>query len=251
MTGIDLSGRVALITGASRGIGHAAARMLLEAGCAVIVNSSSESEVSTRAFAEFGEGHPARVSVVYGSVAEASTTSAIGQHVLERYKRLDILVNNAGILRDRLIGMIPDAEIKEVFDVNVIGLLRMTQFAARLMARRKSGSIVNLASIIGRRGNAGQFVYAASKSAVIGATLSAAKELAPSNIRVNAVAPGLIDTAMTKALPAEKRLALESRIGMGRVGTADDVAKTILFLASDLSAYVTGQVIGVDGGLVI
>ena len=170
---------------------------------------------------------------------------------MSKYKRLDTLVNNAGILRDRLIGMIPDAEMAEVFNVNVFGLLRLTQIAARIMARRKSGSIINVASIIGRRGNVGQLVYGASKAAVIGATYSAAKELAPMNIRVNAVAPGLIETAMMQRFQKNKRRRIESSIGMGRIGSPDDVARTILFLASDLSGYITGQVIGVDGGLVI
>jgi 3-oxoacyl-[acyl-carrier protein] reductase len=170
---------------------------------------------------------------------------------MSRHKRLDILVNNAGILRDKLIGMISDAEIDELFSVNVIGLIKITQLAARIMARRKSGSIINVSSIVGRRGNSGQTVYSATKSAVIGATFSAAKELAPMNIRVNAVAPGLIDTSMTKAIPEDKRKTLESQIAMGRVGSAQDVANVIVFLASDLSSYVTGQVIGVDGGLVI
>ena len=155
---------------------------------------------------------------------------------MSRYKRLDTLVNNAGVLRDRLIGMIPDAEMEEVFDVNVFGLLRLTQVASRFMTRRKSGSIINVASIVGRRGNVGEFVYAASKAAVIGATLSAAKEFAPMNIRVNAVAPGLIETAMMQHFPENNRRRIESSIAMGGIGTPDDVARTILFLASDLSA---------------
>ena len=251
MTAIDLKDRIAVVTGSSRGIGWECARLLLEAGSAVVLNARAETEDSVKTFGDFEREHPGRTSVVYGSVADAATAPAIGQHIMSRYKRLDILVNNAGILRDKLIGMITDAEIDEVLSVNVTGLLRMTQLAARLMGRRKSGSIVNLASIIGRRGNVGQFVYGASKAAVIGATLSAAKELAPLNIRVNAVAPGLINTDMTRALPEDKRRALEARIGMGRAGSAEDVAKTILYLASDLSTYVTGQVVGVDGGMVV
>jgi 3-oxoacyl-[acyl-carrier protein] reductase len=249
VTAIDLAGRVAVVTGSSRGIGHATAKLLLEAGCSVVLNATAESEASAAAFAAFETAHTGRTSVVYGSIAQAATTSAIAQHVMSRHKRLDILVNNAGILREKLIGMISDAEIDEMFEVNVSGLIRMTQLAARIMGRRKSGSIVNLSSIIGRRGYVGHMVYAASKAAVIGATVSAAKELAPSNIRVNAVAPGLIATAMTEAIADDKRRSLEANIGLGRAGTADEVARTILFLASDLSTYVTGQVIGVDGGM--
>ena len=246
---IDLSGRVAVVTGASRGIGRAAAESLLKAGCTVILNARASDE-ATASFAELEEAYPSRVSTVYGSVAESPTASAIAQAAM-KHKRLDILVNNAGILRDKLLGMISDAEIDELFDINIIGLIKVTQLAARVMSRRRSGSIINIASIVGRRGNAGQTAYAATKAAVIGATFSAAKELAPMNIRVNAVAPGLIDTSMTQVIPEDKRKDLQSRIGMGRVGTAEDVANTILFLASDLSVYVTGQVIGVDGGLII
>ena len=251
MSVIDLTERVAVVTGASRGIGLATAKLLLAAGCSVVLNSRGESAEAELVFAQLEASSSGRTSVVYGSVGDPATAAEIGKHVQSRYKRLDILVNNAGILRDRLIGMIPDAEMEEVFDVNVFGVLRMTQLAARFMTRRKSGSIINLASVIGRRGNVGQFVYGASKSAVIGATLSAAKELAPSNIRVNAVAPGLIDTEMTRGLPEDKRRKLEASIGMGRAGSAEDVARTILFLASDLSAYVTGQIIGVDGGIIL
>jgi len=249
MTAIDLSGRVAIVTGASRGIGRAAAESLLKAGCTLVLNARASNEASA-SFAELDEAHPGRVAAVYGSVADSATASALVQAAM-KHKRLDILVNNAGILRDRLIGMISDAEIEELFDVNVIGLIKITQLAARLMMRRKSGSIVNVSSIVGRRGNSGQTVYSATKSAVIGATFSAAKELAPLNIRVNAVAPGLIQTSMIESIPEDKRKSLESHIAMGRVGSPQDVANTILFLASDLSTYVTGQVIGVDGGLIV
>jgi 3-oxoacyl-[acyl-carrier protein] reductase len=250
MTVIDLSGRVAIVTGASRGIGRAAAESLLQAGCSVVLNARPSNEAAT-SFAEMEAAYPDRVTIVYGSVAESATATALAHGVMSRHKRLDILVNNAGILRDKLIGMISDAEIEELFDVNVIGLIRITQLAARVMGRRKSGSIVNVSSIVGRRGNSGQTVYSATKSAVIGATFSAAKELAPLNIRVNAVAPGLIETSMIKSIPEDKRKNLESHIAMGRVGSAQDVANAILFLASDLSSYVTGQVIGVDGGLIV
>jgi 3-oxoacyl-[acyl-carrier protein] reductase len=247
---MDLSGRVAIVTGASRGIGRAAAESLLKAGCSVVLNARASNEASA-SFGEIEAAYPDRVTLVYGSVADSATATALVQGAMSRHKRLDILVNNAGILRDKLIGMISDAEIEELFDVNVIGLIKITQLAARLMARRKSGSIVNVSSIVGRRGNSGQTVYSATKSAVIGATFSAAKELAPMNIRVNAVAPGLIQTSMIESIPEDKRKSLESHIAMGRVGSPQDVANTILFLASDLSSYVTGQVIGVDGGLVV
>jgi 3-oxoacyl-[acyl-carrier protein] reductase len=250
MTVIDLSGRVAIVTGASRGIGRAAAESLLKAGCSVVLNARPSNEASA-SFAEIAGAYPNRVAAVYGSVADSATATALAQCAISRHKRVDILVNNAGILRDKLIGMISDAEIEELFGVNIIGLIKITQLAARLMARRKSGSIINVSSIVGRRGNSGQTVYSATKSAVIGATLSAAKELAPMNIRVNAVAPGLIKTSMIESIPEDKRKSLESHIAMGRIGEPQDVANTILFLASDLSSYVTGQVIGVDGGLVL
>ena len=250
MTAIELTGRVAIVTGASRGIGRAAAESLLKAGCSLVLNARASNEASA-SFAELEEAYPDRVATVYGSVADSATATALVQSAMSRHKRLDILVNNAGILRDKLIGMISDAEIEELFDVNVIGLIKITQLAARLMMRRKSGSIVNVSSIVGRRGNSGQTVYSATKSAVIGATYSAAKELAPMNIRVNAVAPGLINTSMIESIPEDKRKSLESHIAMGRVGSPQDVANTILFLASDLSSYVTGQVIGVDGGLIV
>jgi 3-oxoacyl-[acyl-carrier protein] reductase len=251
MKSIDLTENVAVVTGASRGIGLATAEALLQAGSRVVLNSREGSDATRAVFARLAAEHPGQTSVVFGSVADSATATAIGQHVMSKYKRLDVLVNNAGILRDRLIGMIPDSEIEEVFDVNVFGSLRLIQVAARIMTRRKSGSIVNVASIVGQRGNKGEMVYAASKAALIGATYAAAKELAPLNIRVNAVAPGLIETALLEHVPENDRTRIQASIALGRIGSPAEVANAILFLASDLSAYVTGQVLGVDGGLVI
>ena len=248
---MTLNDQVAVVTGAARGIGRASADRLLAAGCRVVLNTRAETAETAASFAALEAAYPGRTAVVYGSVADSAAVKAIGQLVFSRYKRLDVLVNNAGILRDGLIGMIPDAEVDEVMATNLTGLLKMTQMAARIMVRQNAGSIVNLSSIIGRRGNPGQFVYGASKAAVIGATRAAAKELAPRGVRVNAVAPGLIDTPMITAIPAPSRKRLEDGIGLGRIGTPEDVADVVLFLASGLSSYVTGQVIGADGGLVL
>jgi 3-oxoacyl-[acyl-carrier protein] reductase len=171
--------------------------------------------------------------------------------IFRRFKRLDVLVNNAGILQDALLGMITNEMIRGVIETNLVGNLLHLQEASRLMSRNRRGSIINLSSIIGRYGNEGQTVYAASKAGIIGMTMAAAKELAPKNIRVNAVAPGFIDTAMTRQLLPDKFEQRVAAIRMGRIGTAEEVAQPILFLASDMSSYVTGQVLGVDGGMVI
>ena len=161
MTIIDLNGRVAAVTGASRGIGRAAAETLLKAGCSVVLNARASDEASA-SFAELETAFPDRVTAVYGSVADGVTATAIAQAAMSRYKRLDILVNNAGILREKVIGMISDAEISELFDVNIIGLIKVTQLAARIMTRRKSGSIVNISSIVGMKGGSGHIVYSAT-----------------------------------------------------------------------------------------
>jgi 3-oxoacyl-[acyl-carrier protein] reductase len=251
MYAVELADKVAFVTGAARGIGLSAAHHLLQAGCKVVLNARAQSEETRDVFSDLEAAHPGAIHVVYGSAADSVVVKQAGQMIFSKFKRLDIVVNNAGILRDNMIGMIPDDEMTAVMENNVISVLKVTQMAGRLMMRHKSGSIINLASIIGRRGNKGQLVYGASKAAVIGATLSASKELAPNNIRVNAVAPGLIETRMTEGIPSDTKQKLQAQIGMSRLGTAEDVARVILFLACDLSTYVTGQVIGVDGGLVL
>jgi len=251
MVGVDLDGQVAFVTGAARGIGRATALRLASAGCRMVVNFRTASDEAQATLAELEAIQPGGVASVEGSVAEAETVERAAKLIFEKFKRLDVVVNNAGILRDAYIGMIPDDEIDLVLRTNLASVIRVIQGMSRLMKRRQSGSIINLSSIIGRRGNVAELVYGASKAGVIGATLSAAKELGPSGIRVNAVAPGLIETDMTSDLPEEARNRLAGAIVLGRPGTAEDVADVILFLASDLSRYVTGQVLGVDGGLVL
>ena len=249
---VSLEGKVAFVTGSARGIGAAIAERLAEAGAKLAINGRSDERALQARAAELRERHGVEVLVLFGDVADPEATKAFYTRIFQTYKRLDVLVNNAGLLKDALIGMIDDATIDALLRTNVAAVVRHVQSAARLIGRNpEGGSIVNLASIIGTRGNQGQLVYGATKAAVVGATLSAAKELAPKKVRVNAIAPGVIDTDMIKGIPAPKLAELERSIGVGRRGTPDDVAKVALFLASDLSAYVTGQVIGVDGGLVL
>lgn len=241
-----LEGRVALVTGAGRGIGLATAKMLAEAGATVWLNARTVGSLE-QTCAEIGNGARA----VYFDVTDPAAVREGFVTIQKECKKLDILVNNAGILRDAVIEMASVELMDDIWRTNLRGVLLCAQYGARLMARAGGGSIVNVASYIGRFGNTGQAVYGASKAGVIGATLSLSKELAARQIRVNAVAPGVIDTDMIADLPEDKREKLLSAIGMGRPGTAEDVAKLITFLASDMAGYVTGQVVGVDGGLVI
>jgi 3-oxoacyl-[acyl-carrier protein] reductase len=248
MLPLDLGGRVAVVTGASRGIGRAIATRLAAAGATVVATARTLPEPVVAAL---NAERPGSAIGLAGPVEDPEFARGVARTVFQKFKRLDILVNNAGILSAGLLGMTQDADIDATLRVNLNGAIYMIEASSRLMVRGGGGSIINISSIIGRRGNAGQVAYAASKAGVIGATLAAAKELAPRHVRVNAVAPGYIETDMTSALAPEIRADLMGRIGMGRAGTPEDVADVVLFLASDLSRYVTGQVIGVDGSFVL
>ncbi|MBL0519929.1 SDR family oxidoreductase [Aeromonas enteropelogenes] len=249
MTGL-LQGKRVLITGAGRGIGLAIARQFAAQGAELWLNGRDEEAITRMAEALGAEfGVPCR-SLCF-DVADPQAVKQAFQQLFGQTRQLDVLVNNAGVLDDALLGMVQQQQIERTFATNSYSTLYCSQYAARLMQRSGGGSIINMASIIGRVGNAGQAVYAGSKAAVIGITQSLAKELAASQIRVNAIAPGFIDTDMARSLPPAKFDERVASIAMGRIGTPDEVASVALFLASDLSRYVTGQVIGVDGGMLI
>jgi 3-oxoacyl-[acyl-carrier protein] reductase len=248
---LTLQGKVALVTGSTRGIGWACVRLLAKQGATVLVNGVTNSDLLKQRVEELKATYGVDSDGYVFDVGSPDAVKGCYAAIFKKYKRLDVLVNNAGVLEDNLIGMVTPQNISKVFRTNVDGVILNMQYASRLMGRNQSGSIVNLSSIIGRVGNTGQVVYGGSKAAVIGMTLSAAKELASMNIRVNAIAPGFIDTDMTRQLAKDKFEERMRSIKMGRIGTPDDVAKAVLFFASDLSAYVTGQVLGVDGGMII
>lgn len=238
-----LADKAALITGASRGIGKAIAERLAGEGASVVLLGRTD-EVRSVADALVARG--SRAMAVQGDLADPATAKAAITACRAQGGRLDVLVNNAGAMPLALLGMVQTDEARRLFDVNVVSMINLTQLAVRLM--KGAGSVINLSSIA-RKGMAGGAVYSATKAAVDGFTRAAAKELAPRGIRVNAIAPGFIDTDMTATLTDAQRQATLGRIGMARPGTPQEVADVALFLASDLSRYVTGQVIGVDGGM--
>ena len=245
-----LAGKRVLITGATRGIGLAIAERFAAEGASLYLNGRDGprvTQLAERLNREFG----VVCAPLLFDVADPEAVKAAFRELFAQTKVLDVLVNNAGILDDALIGMVTPAQIERTFACNSFSVLYCSQYAARMLQRNGGGSIINLASIIGRVGNAGQAVYGGSKAAVIGMTQSLAKELATQQIRVNAIAPGFIDTDMAHSLSEEKFQQRLDSIAMGRIGSADEVAKVALFLASELSSYVTGQVIGVDGGMLI
>ena len=247
---MSLQGKCALVTGGSRGIGRAVCLELARQGARVAVNyagNAAAAEETVKACEALG----AEAFAIQGDVADAAASEAMVKEVLARFGRLDILVNNAGVTRDGLMPMMKEADWDAVLDTNLKGAFHCMKAVYRPMMKQKYGRIVNLSSIVGLRGNAGQANYAASKAGLIGLTKSMAKELAARNVTVNAVAPGFIDTDMTAALPEKAREAMLTTIPMGRLGQAEDVAKAVAFFAGDDSAYVTGQVLCVDGGMAV
>ncbi len=245
-----LEGKIAFITGTSRGIGRALVEVFASHGAIVYANAREPGSVDALA-AELIAKHATQITPVYFDVTDGSSLRSAFALIMKERQRLDVLVNNAGVMKDALLGMITNDSMHEIFSVNVFAVINTMQYASKLMIRQKCGSIINISSIVGVNGNSGQSVYSASKGAVIALTKTAAKELAPMGIRVNAIAPGMIDTDMFRSIGEERVRALLSNIKLGRLGKPEDVANTALFLASDLSGYVTGQIIGVDGAVQI
>jgi 3-oxoacyl-[acyl-carrier protein] reductase len=245
MTG-RLEGRVSLVTGASRGIGRAIARTLALEGAIVFVGARDEARLAEVVTEVANEGGTAVALAL--DVADRTSVDAALQKVLEAQGRVDHLVNNAGITRDNLLLRMKKEEWDQVLATNLTGTYLCTQAVLKPMIKQRSGRIVNVASVVGLTGNAGQANYAASKAGIIGFTKAVAREVASRSITVNAVAPGFIDTDMTAAMTDKARESLTASIPLGRVGRPEDIAAAVAFLVSDAAAYITGQVLGVDGG---
>jgi 3-oxoacyl-[acyl-carrier protein] reductase len=240
-------GKVAVITGASRGIGRSIALALAAEG-AKIVAVDLDLAATEAVVAEL-KGLGAEAVAVVGNVTVAADAEKMIDAAVQAYGRVDILVNNAGITRDGLLMRMKEEDWDAVLTVNLKGAFLCTKAVSRVMTKQRSGRIINIASIVGQMGNAGQANYCASKAGLIGLTKSNARELAKRNITVNAVAPGFIATAMTDALPEKAREELVAQIPLERLGSPDDIANVVVFLAAERSGYITGQVLGVNGGM--
>lgn len=247
MNGESLKGKICLVTGASRGIGAAVAEKFLSEGAVLYATERKEGDIERGWAGALSDESRARLRTVRMDVTDGPAVRETFHLVRKNEKRLDVLVNNAGVEYNEAIGMIQKEHVGHMLSVNVTGLIDVLQNAARIMMRNKSGSVINIASVVGIYGNPGQLGYAASKGAVIALTRSAAKELAGFQIRVNAVAPGMTDTEMFKKADPDALKDRISRIGLGRIASPEDVANACLFLASDASSYISGQVLGVDG----
>lgn len=245
-----LDGKAALVTGASRGIGRAIALRLASEGAKIAINFAGNQKAAEEVKSEI-EANGGEAILVQANVADPAAVEAMFAKVVEAFGTVDILVNNAGITRDGLLLRMKDEDFEAVIDTNLKGVFYCTKAAAKLMMKKRSGRIVNMSSVVGLIGNAGQTNYAASKAGVLGFSKSAAKELAARGITVNMVAPGFIDTDMTAVLADKVKEAMVKEIPLRRMGRPEDVANAVLFLVSDCSSYITGQVINVDGGMVM
>lgn len=243
-----LTGKVALVTGASRGIGRQIALTLASYGADVIVNYNGSKEKAEEVVAEILK-MGRRAEAVHCEVSDFEACGKMITNILDAYGHLDILVNNAGITRDNLVIKMTEEDFDKVIDVNLKGSFNTMKHMYRPFMKQKGGRIINLSSVTGIYGNAGQVNYAASKAGIIGMTKSMAKELASRNVTVNAIAPGYIDTDMTQAMTDSAKEAVLAQIPMKRAGRPEDIAEVVAFLASDKASYITGQTIGVDGGM--
>ena len=245
---MDFAGKTAVVTGGSRGIGRAVCLELAKGGANVVLcyagNESAAAETVSAC-----EALGAKALSVKCDVADSAQVKKLMDEAIKAFGRIDILVNNAGITRDGLLMMMKEEDFDAVLSANLKGTFLCMKAVSRTMMKQRYGRIVNLSSVVGLRGNAGQVNYAASKAGVIGMTKSLAKELASRGVTVNAVAPGFIDTDMTAAMPEAAKTATLASIPMQRLGVPEDIAKAVAFLASDDAAYITGQVLAVDGGM--
>ncbi|ASR48004.1 3-oxoacyl-[acyl-carrier-protein] reductase [Paenibacillus kribbensis] len=243
-----LSGKTALVTGASRGIGRSIALALAEAGANVAVNYAG-SEAAAAEVAEQIRAKGVEAITVQANVGRADEADRLIKDVIDAWGKIDILVNNAGITRDNLIMRMKEEEFDQVIETNLKGVFNCLKAATRPMMKQRSGRIINISSVVGVLGNAGQANYVAAKAGVIGLTKSSAKELASRGITVNCVAPGFIDTDMTQVLADDLRDSMLGSIPLARLGRPEEIANVVLFLASDASSYMTGQTLHVDGGM--
>jgi len=245
-----LEGKVAVVTGASRGIGRAIALKLADEGAKVIVNYSGSQAKAEEVVAAI-QANGGEALAVQASVSKTEEVSALMDAAVKTFGSLDILVNNAGITRDNLLMRMKEDEWDDVLDTNLKGVFLCTKAVTRQMMKQRAGRIINISSIVGVAGNAGQANYVAAKAGVIGLTKTTAKELASRNILVNAIAPGFIETEMTEQLPEDIKQSMLTQIPLAKLGQPEDIAKAVTFLASDEANYMTGQTLHIDGGMVM